>query len=181
MTIRANGSTIERASAIDACLIGDIIHSPAVACKNQNLASPLLTLAAMSCEALDARKQSWTDPYAKDAKRTVHDLNVQLEEWRQSLRQPVRIIYDSNVPFPDSNFSQIFLQMCYFQTLWLINRPRATNEYYVELLNEHESARDAQGLSTPDICIEAARESIRLIMDIPAEFGSFFQCVSRNK
>lgn len=58
-----------------------------------------------------------------------------------------------------------------------------TTEYYVELLDtrklDNDEVEKQIGSSMTEVCMDAARESIRLVMDAPSDFGSFFQCVRR--
>jgi hypothetical protein len=116
---------------------------------------------------------------------TVQDLNARLEEWRTSLTLPIRSVYGSQgAPKPDDP-AQICVQVCYYQILSLINRinvPSLSQSASHNPVNptagiEADLGNEAQNSAGLRICVDAARETIRLLRNIPAEFEGFLRFV----
>lgn len=107
---------------------------------------------------------------------SIADLNAQLEEWRRKLPLRIHSLYEpKEFSFPTS-MARVTLQLCYYQVLTLINR--------VPLLLELHSSRNGQRqgwsqgcyeapqidqTSEAAICLDAARETLKLIKDIPCK------------
>lgn len=105
---------------------------------------------------------------------TMKDLNAQLEEWRRKVPLRIHSLYEPKESKFSTSLARVRLQLCYYQVLTLINR--------FPLLLEFQRSPDGQTLrwsharSEPSetnlaleasICINAARETLKLVKDIP--------------
>jgi hypothetical protein len=108
---------------------------------------------------------------------TLKDLNAQLEEWRRKLPLRIHSLYEAKESSFPTSLARVTLQIFYYQVLTLINR--------VPLLLGLQKWRRGQklwfsqpfseplemdlGSEAATVCVDAARESLKLIKDIPCK------------
>jgi hypothetical protein len=146
----------------------------------QNIIGPLLGLASLTHLVLDALSSNSKDDIPRERMLVVQDLTSRLEQWRVSCKIPIRSIDELQGTSQLSDPAQTCLQACYYQILMLIHRtsitsPPRTNMNIVfghDMLEEE--VRNSKEFG---ICVKAARETIKLVRNIPAEFEGFLRFV----
>ena len=150
----------------------------------QTIIAPMMSLATVTQNVLDALNTLSTIETDPGNRLVLVDLNRQLEEWRRSLSVSIPSLYESNQMPRSSDPAQICLRICYYQVLLLINRT-SIPQMPQESRDHAQFSSDSRCLSTlsegsPEfrICVDAARESIKLVQDIPVEYSGFLRSVA---
>ena len=147
----------------------------------QTVIHPLLSLSSVTQDVLRTLSASKDDQAGSVGNLSLLDLDKRLEEWRCSIAIPIRPLYGSHKMSVPGDPAQICLQMCYYQALLLIHR---TSIPAIPLHMPHDgdatvsngrNARDVQNLPGFKICVDVARETIRLVQNVPGEYQGFLR------
>lgn len=140
----------------------------------QTFVSPMLSLALVTSEAINTLNTLADRHEDSKSDHASPDLNQQLETWRRSLPHPIRPLYGDDGQLELRNPAQICLQICYYQVLLLINRASLTS-HLEPVQGSGIGIEKSQGFR---ICVDAARETIRLVKNIPVAFEGFMRLVN---
>ena len=150
--------------------------------QKKTVVGPFLTMTSLTRKIQNNLVVSSDQFASAGSVSNVQDLNKTLEKWRLSLNLPVSPVHVPEGVSQLTDPAHICLQICYYHILTLINQPSILAGSRLTPNIDFSSkayglAHEVRTTSAFKVCLEAARRTIRLFCDLPADLRPLFRFV----